>query len=200
MTNLKTNKRQICAKCGYPQNTCLCAWINPITAPLNIIILQHPKEEKHAKNTVKLLALGLKQIIVIQGEKPDDWTELAQDVAKQPQDYSLFYPHEQSKSVESISSPELNERVFPVNHNVIFIDASWRKALKIWHLNPWLQQCNSWHFTNPPVNQYHIRHTTQKNSLSTLESVAYVLELVHNTDCSALHELFQQMQVRCFPK
>jgi DTW domain-containing protein YfiP len=198
MTIIKTNKRQICAKCGYPQNTCLCAWVNPITAPLNVIILQHSKEAKHAKNTVKLLALGLKKITVLVGEKPDDWTELAQLVAKQPQDYSLFYPHEQSTSVESISSPELKQRVFPVNHNVIFIDASWRKALKIWHLNPWLQQCNSWHFTNPPDNQYHIRHTTQQDSLSTLESVAYVLEHTHNIDCKLLQTLFSKMQQKCF--
>ncbi|MFQ3190320.1 MAG: DTW domain-containing protein YfiP [Paraglaciecola sp.] len=198
MTTLKANKRQVCSQCGYPQSTCLCAWVNPITAPLNIIILQHPKEVKHAKNTVKLLTLGLEKITVLQGEKPNDWEKLAQKLAKQPQNYSLFYPHEQSISVESISSPESKESVFPVDHNVIFIDASWRKALKIWHLNPWLQQCNSWHFTNPPDNQYHIRQTTQQDSLSTLESVVYVLEYTHNINCKPLHTLLSKMQQKCF--
>lgn len=198
MTMLNPKKRQQCAKCGYPQSTCLCAWINPITAPLNIIILQHPKEAKHAKNTVKLLALGLKKITVLQGEKPEDWAELTQKVANQPQSYSLFYPHEQSTSIESISSQEKKERYFPVNHNMIFIDASWRKALKIWHLNPWLQQCNSWHFANPPDNQYHIRRTTQESSLSTLESVAYVLDHTHKINCTPLHILFTKMQQKCF--
>jgi DTW domain-containing protein YfiP len=198
MKILKTNKRQICITCHYPQNTCLCDWINPITSPLNIIILQHPKETRHAKNTVKLLALGLKKIMILQGEKPDDWTELSQKMAKRPQDYSLFYPHEQSKSVESIISPESKESIFPINHNVIFIDASWRKALKIWHLNPWLQLCDSWHFSNPPDNQYHVRHTTQKNSLSTLESVVYALEYIHNINCAPLHTLLSKMQQKCF--
>ncbi|MBL4631507.1 MAG: DTW domain-containing protein, partial [Paraglaciecola sp.] len=79
-------------------------------------------------------------------------------------------------------------------------DASWRKALKIWHQNPWLHSLHSWHFAKPPNNQYYIRRTTQENSLSTLESVAYVLELIHSTDCSSLYELFQQMQARCFLK
>jgi DTW domain-containing protein YfiP len=200
MTELNQTKRQMCAACGYPQVTCLCAWIDPITPPLNIIILQHPKEAKHAKNTVKLLTLGLKKITILQGERSEDWTQLAKNVAKTPQNYCLFYPHEQSTSVESICSSEQKERYFPVNHNVIFIDASWRKALKIWHLNPWLQQCNSWHFANPPENQYHIRRTTQQSSLSTLESVAYVLEFTHNIDCTGLHTLLSKMQLKCFLK
>jgi DTW domain-containing protein YfiP len=198
MIPLKTNKRQICAICDYPQSTCLCAWVNPFTSPLNVIVLQHPKETKHAKNTVKLLTLGLKKITVLQGEAPEDWTELAQKVANQPQNYCLFYPHEKSVSVESISSSEQKEKYFPENHSVIFIDASWRKALKIWHLNPWLQQCNSWHFDNPPENQYHIRRTTQQSSLSTLESVAYVLEHTHNINCTPLHTLLIKMQQKCF--
>jgi len=200
MTTLQTNKRLICVACGYPQSTCLCPWICPITTPLNIIILQHPKEAKHAKNTVKLLTLGLKKITVLQGEGPEHWTELAEKVTKQPQNFSLIYPHQQSLPIESISSLEQKQRYFPVNHNLIFIDASWRKALKIWHLNPWLQHCHSWHFANPPDNQYHIRHTTVQSSLSTLESVAYVLELTHSIDSSPLHQLFQKMQTRCFLK
>jgi len=198
MNTLGTNKRPICVSCGYPKRTCLCAWIKPITVPLNIIVLQHPKEAKHAKNTVRLLTLGLTKITVLQGEVTEDWEELVKKVTNQPQNYSLVYPHQQSISIESLSSPEQNTRYFPVNHNVIFIDASWRKALKIWHLNPWLQLCSSWHFSTPPDNRYHIRHTTQKCSLSTLESVAYVLELTHCIDCKSLHTLFSKMQQKCF--
>ncbi|WP_339724117.1 tRNA-uridine aminocarboxypropyltransferase [uncultured Paraglaciecola sp.] len=198
MTSLKSSKRQVCTNCSYPQSTCLCAWVHPIDVPLNIIILQHPKEAKHAKNTVKLLALGVANITVLQGETPEDWEEFVKDVIRQPQDYSVFYPHPHSTSLESVCSQVQKAENFPVNHNVIFIDASWRKALKIWHLNPWLQLCSSWHFANPPKNQYHIRHTTQQSSLSTLESVAYVLEFTHSIDCSSLHTLFLKMQTQCF--
>ncbi len=188
----------MCPTCHYPQSTCLCAWVSPISSPLNIIILQHPKEAKHAKNTVKLLTLGIKNITVLQGEEPQDWLELAQKVTSHPQNYSLFFPHEQSTSIESISKLEQKTRLFPNNHHVIFIDASWRKALRIWHLNPWLQHCASWHFDNPPDNQYHIRSTTVKSSLSTLEAVAYVLEYIHHTDCTGLHTLLATMQQKCF--
>ena len=198
MTTSIPNKRQICTKCGYPQSTCLCDWVTPITTPFNIIILQHPKEATHAKNTVKPLALGLKNITVLQGETFTDWAELAESVVKHPQRYSLFYPHQQSASLESISCSQQKQNNFPVNHNLIFIDASWRKALKIWHLNTWLKLCRSWHFAAPPDNKYRIRHTTQPNSLSTLESVAYVLEHTHNIDCTPLHTLLLKMQHKCF--
>ena len=202
---MKTNKRQVCAICNYPQNTCLCVWISPITSPLNIIILQHPKETKHAKNTVKLLTLGLKKITVLIGENPEDWVGLVQKVTTNPQNYCLFYPHEKSIPIESVSileqsSERQTAELFPVDHSVIFIDASWRKALKIWHLNPWLQRCTGWHFANPPENQYYIRQTTQKSSLSTLESVAYVLEQTHNVNCTPLHILFSKMQQKYFIK
>jgi DTW domain-containing protein YfiP len=215
MKGRQMNKRQICTLCSYPQSTCLCDWVSPITSPLNIIILQHPKETKHAKNTVKLLTLGLDKVTVLRGEKPEDWAELVQKVSEQPHSYCLFYPHEKSIPIESIFSLQQNWEphstelrnvelqstgLFPLNHNVIFIDASWRKALKIWHLNPWLRQCVSWHFATPPENQYHIRQTTQRSSLSTLESVAYVLEQTHNIDCTPLHTLFSKMQQKCFIK
>ena len=198
MTPLKPTKRHICDLCGYPQSTCLCAWVAPISSPLNIIILQHPKESKHAKNTVKLLALGIKNITVLQGESPDDWPQLVKNVQSQPQSYCLFYPHEFSHSFEEVSSFKQKQLRFPINHNVIFIDASWRKALKMWHVNPWLKNCSSWHFSSPPKNQYQIRATTIPTSLSTLESVAYVLEHTHHVDCSGLHTLFLKMQQKCF--
>lgn len=194
MNAIQVNKRQICQTCQYPQSTCVCAWVKPITPPLNIIILQHPKETKHAKNTVKLLNLGIKHVIVLCGEQPKDWQELAQQVKETPQNFCLFFPHDSSQALESVTSEQHKTGYFPVDKQVIFIDASWRKAQKIWHLNPWLQLCQSWHFAEPPANQYRIRQTRVPNSLSTLESVAYVLEFTHDVDCSALLALFNHMQ------
>lgn len=200
MTFPNNGKRAICKQCSYPQSTCLCEWVCPIDNPLNIIILQHNKEARHAKNTVKLLKLGLKNITVRQGESPQDWPELVTKVTETPQKYNLCYPHDLSQPIESAKTTGQQQQLFSKDHQFIFIDASWRKALKMWHLNPWLKKCNSWHFSQPPASQYQIRHTTQKNSLSTLESVAYVLSLTHNQDCSSLLTLFSKMQEKCFVK
>lgn len=198
MQNIQVNKRIICEGCGYAKSTCVCQWVKPIQSPLGIVILQHPKEAKHAKNTVKLLQLGLSNIEVIQGESSQDFKKLADNVNIQPGYFSLCYPNPNSKAIESTIKQSKKPTLYQPNHKLIFIDASWRKALKMWHLNPWLHELDSWHFDHPPSNQYKIRHTTQANSLSTLEAVAYVLNSTHHTDCNYLLTLFKNMQQKCF--
>ncbi|MEP2650956.1 MAG: tRNA-uridine aminocarboxypropyltransferase [Paraglaciecola sp.] len=187
-----------CVKCDYPQKTCLCTWVYPFDSPINIVILQQPKETKHAKNTVKLLNLTLNRLRVLIGESPEDWTEFIKVVSQNPDNFSVCYPDEQSKPLESLTNIKQKQAFFPPEHTVIFIDASWRKALKIWKLNPWMHTLQSWHFSSPPINQYQIRQTTQKNSLSTLESVAYILEYTQGINCDHLYTLFTKMQQVCF--
>jgi DTW domain-containing protein YfiP len=160
--------------------------------------LQHPKEAKHAKNTVRLLALSINNLKVIQGESREDFLDFANDVSVSPDNYRLCYPNENSVALESETVGEVETQILPIKHTIIFIDASWRKALKMWHLNPWLHCLTSWHFEHPPANQYHIRHTVQQKSLSTLESVSYVLKKIHNFDDRPLINLLIQMQHHCF--
>lgn len=198
MTQLLTSKRAKCINCGYPQLTCLCAWIKVINSPVKIVILQHPKEANHAKNTVKLLQLGLTNLEIIQGENASDFKVFANTVSACPEKYVLCYPHSESKAIETLKLEAEFAPTLVELETLILIDASWRKALKMWHLNPWLQKLNSWHFAAPPQNKYTIRHTKQRNSLSTLESVAYLLNLTYALDCGALLGLFEQMQARCF--
>lgn len=194
MENKQVNKRKYCTKCTYPASTCLCKWIKPFHSPLNIIILQHPKEALHAKNTVKLLQLGLTNIEIIQGESAQDFVHFSPQVAQNKEQYSLVYPSQHSHAIELDTAQSVKPAIYHKNHNVIFIDASWRKALKMWHLNPWLHDVTSWHFDHPPSSQYKIRQTSVKSGLSTLEAVAYTLELTHKIKCTDLYNLFIQMQ------
>ncbi|WP_158972804.1 tRNA-uridine aminocarboxypropyltransferase [Paraglaciecola sp. L3A3] len=198
MQNKQVNKRKHCGSCTYPESTCLCQWIKPISSPIPLIILQHPQEAKHAKNTVKLLQLGLHNIEVLQGENSNDFAQLVNRVGQQPHNFSLCYPNVHSMAIESTLHCSPKASIYNQGHSLIFIDASWRKALKMWHLNPWLHQLDSWHFDQPPTNQYKIRQTKQENSLSTLEAVAYVLSKTQQVNCSPLIQLFLKMQQLSF--
>jgi DTW domain-containing protein YfiP len=186
--------RAYCSACHYPVSTCLCEWVKPIYSPLNIIVLQHPLEKKHAKNTVKLLSLGLSNITVFEGERDTDFADIANRCLADPEKHAVCFPSEQSVSFEGHSIGGQVQASNRIEASVIFIDASWRKALKMWHLNPWLHLLPCWHFDSPPDNQYTIRKTSQKNSLSTLEAVVYVLETQCNLDCSPLINLFRHRQ------
>jgi DTW domain-containing protein YfiP len=190
---ISQDKRKICNRCCYPQTTCLCEWIKPFSSPLKLVVLQHPKEAKHAKNTVKLLQLGITNIQVIVGEIPEDFRTIQQQINQNPERFSLCYPCEQSTAIEQVRKNKVN-----AEHTMIFIDASWRKALKMWHLNPWLHPLKTFHFATPPANQYAIRKTSVKNGLSTLEAVAYVLSCTHSIHCEDLMTLYLKMQSERF--
>ena len=196
MQTEQVNKRKRCANCHYPATRCVCQWVVPGNSPIEVIILQHPKEVKHAKNTVKLIRLALTNVSIFVGESTNDFLGVINRVQKQPSQYALCYPSDSSVAIESLHQEKNRNSL----KGIIFIDASWRKALKMWHLNPWLHDLQAWHFSEPPESQYTIRQTTQKNGLSTLESVAYVLEQTHNLDCNHLRKLFQKMQQVSFLK
>ncbi|MCF2947222.1 DTW domain-containing protein [Paraglaciecola aquimarina] len=190
MQNILDTKRKICKRCEYPASTCVCKWVSPIRSPIKIVILQHPKETKHAKNSVKLLKLGLQNLEVVIGESAQDFIQFTNQVKLNPEQYCLCYPSDKSVPLDSVNTAIKNYSF----NTIIFIDASWRKALKMWHLNPWLHELDSWHFDYPPASQYQIRSTSQTNGLSTLESVVYVLKRTQNMDCTYLKRLFMNMQ------
>lgn len=152
-----------------------------------IYILQHPKEAQHAKNTVRLLSLCLEHIEIFIGEHPDDFAALRSQVEQQPQTFQVFYPHQNSQSFEArftVRAPT----------NLIFIDATWRKAFRMWQLNPWLHLCHGWHFETPPASRYAIRQTRIEGGISTLEAVAYALEQGFGEDATPLMQAFEAMQ------
>lgn len=154
------------------------------------MVLQHPSEVKHAKNTARLVKLGLPECDVIVGETESDFDDLKRKVLADPLNFHVFYPSEQSRPIEQ----HLDELSTCPPENMLFIDSTWRKALKIWHLNPWIKSCQQWHFSNPPDGHYQIRKTRVERGLSTLEAVVHGLELCYEFDGSSVLRLFSAMQ------
>lgn len=183
-------KRAICPSCHYPLRVCICEAIQQQVSPVSVIILQHPSEVKHAKNSVRLLPLCLDKVEVIIGESYQDFSHLASKVIANIKDYAVFYPHQSSVDFEA------NIASFRHNNfnNIILVDGSWRKAYKVWQLNPWLHEVSSWHFSTPPKSRYVIRSTSVSNSLSTLEAVAYALNQGYQWDNTPLLNAFDAMQ------
>ena len=55
--------------CLRPQATCLCALARPTTHRTEVLVLQHPQEQRQAKNSVALLRLSLAHCEVVVGER-----------------------------------------------------------------------------------------------------------------------------------
>lgn len=177
-------KRHQCEQCNYPIKVCVCDDIKTFDVPLRLVILQHPSEVKHAKNTARLVPLCISQCEIHVGESEQDFVSIIPTL----ENPYLIYPSEISTPIESMDQSKQSPKT------LVFIDATWKKAYKIFQLNSWLHSIPSLHFVEVPDNQYHIRKTALAHSLSTLEAIAYALQKTTSVDPSPLLTALDAMQ------
>lgn len=164
--------RTYCSQCHYPASTCICSAISTIECPIRIDILQHPSEQKAAKNTARLLKLCIPSCQIWVGESSEDFIELQMSISHSVEDCFVLYPNDASQE----ATQSTLRRAAAHNPRLIVIDGTWKKAFKIWKLNPWLHELKSLHLNNVEGN-YQIRKAPKPHQLSTLESVAHCLTL-----------------------
>ncbi|MBC3766690.1 tRNA-uridine aminocarboxypropyltransferase [Neptunicella marina] len=181
------SKRLYCSQCLYPQSVCLCHAVQLDENKVKVIVLQHPSESAHAKNTARLLKLGLKHCEIICGESAADFNDIRQRVSQSPQDWAVLYPSQNSLQL-SASHPAKSTPAC-----LILLDGTWKKAFKIWQLNPWLHSltCYQLQIDNPGIYQ---RKAKWQNSLSTLECCAFALDLFEGLSPTPLSKLLQVRQ------
>lgn len=162
--------RHYCAICRYPLNACLCASVQPISPMTQLVVLQHPSEVEHKKNSVRVLSLVVAETQVYVGESEADFNGLREHLTACNKPIYLVYPSEQSVSVEQQ----------PINPDcvLLLLDGTWRKAFKMLQLNPWLTQYTAVHLAEGYESRYRIRKSSRSDSLSTLEACAYMLSAI----------------------
>ncbi|MDC8829184.1 tRNA-uridine aminocarboxypropyltransferase [Alteromonas gilva] len=175
--------RQCCSDCGYPLKTCLCQDIAAVNNQAEIIILQHPKEASHAKNTVRLLTHSLAKIKIYVGKSAIDFSSLQELLRSQPLNTVVLYPSPNSQVLN------ITEARKTKIERVIFIDGSWKQAYGMWKNNEWLNRFPFYKLALPNAGQYAIRKSKLDISLSTLEAVAYSLNTIEQLDTKPLLQL-----------
>ncbi len=157
--------RSYCHTCHLPQSACLCPHVSPQPCPFPVLILQHPLEAKHAKSTVPLLRLALPEVRVEVTEHLDPLP--LPDQGR----WWLLYPSEQALDLDStgVALPMADIG------GLVVLDGTWRKTRRLLHLNPWLRQLPALSFSRAPTSDYAIRKGPGGQALSTLESLAHVL-------------------------
>jgi DTW domain-containing protein YfiP len=184
---MQAEKRAYCGGCGFLVTQCVCEWVPRLSTHLNIVILQDPKEAKHAKNTVSLLRLALTSVECISTANVDVLKKVL--LQKDPAKWRLVFPCDTAVAVESIEAEEATEI-----EGLIFIDATWRKAKKLYFTEPLLRIFGAVSFSQPPVGQYKIRKSPNDASLSTLEACAYSIEQVTGDNMQPLREFMLAAQ------
>lgn len=177
--------REHCLQCHYPVKTCVCYAVAATIHETKIIVLQHPDEVKNAKNTVRLAALSCNNIDIIVGESADDFESVRQSTEHGHS--ALLFPAENSGQYNLTADTTIRQ--------LIIIDGTWRKAKKIYQLNPWLHRLPHFAFDDQYLNQYRIRSTNVEHSLSSLEAIAYGLESIEGTSPNNLLKLLNAFTV-----
>ncbi|TVP14557.1 tRNA-uridine aminocarboxypropyltransferase [Shewanella sp. KCT] len=174
--------RPVCPQCQYPVNACLCDSIRPLETRVELIVLQHPSEVSHAKNSVKLMqAVMGEQLRLVVGETPEDFADLRGYLAAQSGPVCLLYPSETSQPLEA--SVQHHDAI------LLLLDGTWRKAYKLLQLNPWLLEFTGVHLDLDAPSKYTIRKAKRDDSLSTLEAAALAIETLEpGCDVSPLHD------------
>ncbi|MBH0013276.1 DTW domain-containing protein [Pseudoalteromonas sp. NZS100_1] len=178
--------RTLCNHCNFALNTCICSAITNINNKVKVIILQHPSEEKIAKNTAKLLNLCLTDCQIVKGENNDDFSILKSLPVSST---VLLYPNENAINLDD-SAEQSN--IKNITH-LIVVDGTWKKAYKILQLTTLLNQFKTVSFKQLPKNRYAIRKAPRADSLSTLEAVAHSLLLIEQLDPAPLYNVLDEL-------
>jgi DTW domain-containing protein YfiP len=206
-----TFSRSACLHCLRPQATCLCALTRPTAHRTEVLVLQHPQEQRHAKNSVALLRLSLAHCEVVVGERfaPEDLRALLQSPGR---DTRLLYP-DVPAAPAPLPSPSLRgittgtgTGISPVTNvaaaaplRLVVLDATWRKSLQMLLAHPALAALPRLSLDAPAPTRYRkIRAARRADQVSTLEATVQALAMVEGPsfDGAPLLEAFEQFVAR----
>ena len=158
------SKRTLCPLCERPTKTCLCDDIVKLSSAYQLIILQDPKEARHALSSAPILAKSIVGARLIMGEIFDPFELLGENWQ---QESLLIFPSDDS--LNGAQAAELKVKY------VILLDGTWRKVSRLLHLNPWLIQIPSIAIQATNASAYQIRKSPREDGLSTIEAAVQVL-------------------------
>ncbi len=133
-----------------------------------MLILQHPLEVTQAKGTARLLHMSLPGSRLVTGEVFDE--SLFADGK-----HVLLYPATPQAGLPAAQMLSASDMTDTAGLCLVVLDGTWRKSLKMLHLNPVLQRMPRLSLQDLPVSNYVIRKAHKPHQLSTLEATCAAL-------------------------
>ncbi|XP_034664472.1 DTW domain-containing protein 2 [Drosophila subobscura] len=168
--------REKCEQCKRPAVVCWCSALPqpPLAVASQIVILQHPAEEKRSLRTALMLQLGLEpgKCVVYKGKRfpnQKNYAEL-QQIFDSPQTLVL-YP-----SKDSVPLEEIDRSAGP--YTLVLIDGTWPQAKAIYASSPALHRLRQVKLISVGISDYIIRTQPTEGCLSTLETAAQCLAVL----------------------
>lgn len=158
-----------CVRCQRPLSHCLCSLIPSLSSRVQVQILQHPDEARHALNTARLAVLGLETANLCLGEQ---FPHLPIDSGTY-----LLFPGPEARSLKELTLAEQT-----AVERLIVLDGTWRKARKLLYLNPALQALPQLKLPEGCRSRYRVRKAPMPDALSTVEAIVIALSLIEHSE------------------
>jgi DTW domain-containing protein YfiP len=155
--------------------------VRPTPHLTEVLVLQHPQEQRQAKNSVALLRLSLTQCQVVVGERfaTDELTALLHHPERTTR---LLYP-----DVPAAPAPGLPQSEGGAPVRLVVIDATWRKSLRMLLENQALLALPRLTLAAPAPTRYRaIRAARRADQVSTLEATVQALSMLEGPSFDAL--------------
>jgi DTW domain-containing protein YfiP len=170
-------RRPSCPACLRAHSACICAFVRPLAARAELLVLQHPLEVRNAKNSARLLHLCLPGSRLVVGETfdPVELSALLHGGGRTP---LLLYPDTPGDAALGIAPPPVFDAgvlAHPERMRLVVLDGTWRKSRKMLYLNSELQRLARLALQDVPPSAYRIRKAHAPHQLSTLEAAALAL-------------------------
>lgn len=157
--------RPTCYRCLRPQRCCLCARVRPVDNRTPVVVIQHPREQRHPFGTVRLARLGLRRVEVHVASRNAHGLTRCPPCA--PPGAVLLYPDPHATPID---------RVLPRPAALVVVDGTWSTAHKLVRDNAWLAALPTVALAPARPGRYRIRQAPRPAvQLSTLEAIAMAL-------------------------
>ena len=148
----------------------MCALTTATAHRTEVLVLQHPQEQRKAKNSVALLRLSLAHCEVVVGESFAP-RALAALLQRPGRDTRLLYPDVPTAPASLASGTTAGASL-----RLVVIDATWRKSLRMLLEHPTLAALPRLSLDAPAPTRYRaIRAAPRANQVSTLEATVQAL-------------------------
>ena len=163
--------RARCPRCALLMAQCVCALVVPIDNRTPVRVLQDPRESKHALNTARWVALGLRHAEVVSRATftPADWTIPGRQSL-------LLYPAEADDPAAADTDAAAQPSLIPLT--LVALDGTWKHAAGILRNHPALLALPRFGLTPAAVSAYRLRKSPRMDGLATVEAVAAALNLI----------------------
>ena len=179
--------RTTCPACFRPVAYCYCSRIEKVSNVWPVFILQDVRESRHPIGTARIaaLSLGHAEMITLDPDQPGPAADLLHGAFSRPlRDAALIYPVE--NALPSSALPHC-EPAAQAPRDLLFIDASWGRSLRMLKVFPQLSLLPAYALTGLPVSRYRIRKQPTTDAVSTLEAIVHTLDLLEpDVDFSGL--------------